>query len=301
MNRKLTAGVITGLLLAPTTIANAQENDAQSRVTTHTEQVAYTNEVAAATTREQLIAQFGKLSEDSLESEMVLARGDLIVVQNSGDFNSDEKAIIKAKYEYVEKQRQLLLELKEIGIVINKISYSSSKFNDEVKNIKDRYDTFLGNKETTASYLFVQDQFKKAIEVALINNASGVASDIRKSVLQYGYEEEAPRNTYFKGKGADIDKLNKLISDSEAAKSVTDQLMDLDLLNPTAINNFTTTYNALTADQKKVVEAYNPKNETVTPFKKYKDALTGLSAIDKISSNVTQLMKKKARGLLISK
>lgn len=293
LNRKLTAGVITGLLLAPTTIANAQENDAQSRITTHTEQVAYTNEVAAATTREQLIAQFGKLSEDSLESEMVLARGDLIVVQNSGDFNSDEKAIIKAKYEYVEKQRQLLLELKEIGIVINKISYSSSKFNDEVKNIKDRYDTFLGNKETTASYLFVQDQFKKAIEVALINNASGVASDIRKSVLQYGYEEEAPRNTYFKGKGADIDKLNKLISDSEAAKSVTDQLMDLDLLNPTAINNFTTTYNALTADQKKVVEAYNPKNETVTPFKKYKDALTGLSAIDKISSNVTQLMKKK--------
>ena len=77
--------------------------------------------------------------------------------------------------------------------------------------------------------------------------------------MQYGYEEEAPRNTYFKGKGADIDKLNKLISDSKAAKSVTDQLMDLDLLNPTAINNFTTTYNALTADQKKVVEAYNPK------------------------------------------
>ena len=142
LNRKLTAGVITGLLLAPTTIANAQENDAQSRVTTHTEQVAYTNEVAAATTREQLIAQFSKLSEDSLESEMVLAGGDLIVVQNSGDFNSDEKAIIKAKYEYVEKQRQLLLELKEIGIVINKISYSSSKFNDEVKNIKDSYDTF---------------------------------------------------------------------------------------------------------------------------------------------------------------
>ncbi|WP_409264137.1 cell wall-binding protein [Lysinibacillus irui] len=292
MNRKLTAGVLTSLLLAPTAIANAQENDAQSRVTTQSEQVAYTNEVAAATTREQLIAQFGKLSENSLESEMVLAKGDLIVVQNSGDFNSDEKAIIKAKYDYVEEQRRLLLELKEIGNVINNISYTSNKFNDEVKSIEDRYGKFLGDKKIAGSYLFVQEQFKEAIELALINNASGIASDMRKSVLQYGYEGESPRNAYFKGKGADIDKLNKLISDSKAAKSATDQLDDIDLQNPTAINNFTTTYNSLTADQKKVVEAYNPKNEAVTPFKKYKDALTGLSAADKVSSSIAQLMTK---------
>ncbi len=292
LNRKLTAGVLTSLLLAPTAIANAQENHAQSRVTTQSEQVAYTNEVAAATTREQLIAQFGKLSDNSLESEMVLAKGDLIVVQNSGDFNSDEKAIIKAKYDYVEEQRRLLLELKEIGNVINNISYTSNKFNDIVKSIEDRYGKFLGDKKTAGSYLFVQEQFKEAIELALINNASGIASDMRKSVLQYGYEGESPRNAYFKGKGADIDKLNKLISDSKAAKSATDQLDDLDLQNPTAINNFTTTYNSLTADQKKVVEAYNPKNEAVTPFKKYKDALTGLSAADKVSSSIAQLMTK---------
>ncbi|WP_342534743.1 cell wall-binding protein [Lysinibacillus sp. FSL K6-0057] len=292
LNRKLTAGVITGLLLAPTTIANAQENDAQPRVTTHTEQVAYTNEIAAATTREQLIAQFGKLSENSLESEMVLAGGDLIVVQNSGDFNSDEKVIIKAKYDYVVEQRRLLLKLKEIGPKIDKILYSSKIFNEEVTNIKAEYDTFLGSKETTASYLFAQDQFKKAIEVALINNASGVASDIRKSVLQYGYEEEAPRNAYFKGKGADIDKLNKLISDAATAKLATDELDKLNLLDATAIKSFTTTYNALTADQKKIVEAYNPKNEAVTPFKKYKDVLTGLSAVDKVSLSIDQLKAK---------
>lgn len=292
LNRKLTAGVITGLLLAPTAIANAQENDAQSRVTTHTEQVAYMNEVAATTSREQLIAQFSKLSEDSLESEMVLAGGDLIVVQNSGDFNSDEKAIIKAKYDYVVEQRRLLLKLKEIGPKIDKISYSSKIFTEEVKNIKAEYDTFLGNKETATSYLYVQDQFKKAIEVALINNASGVASDIRKSVLQYGYEEEAPRNAYFKGKGADIDKLNKLISDAATAKLATDELDKLNLLDATAIKSFTTTYNALTADQKKIVEAYNPKNEAVTPFKKYKDVITGLSAVDKVSLSIDQLKAK---------
>jgi len=64
LNRKLTAGVITSLLLAPTAIANAQENDAQPRVSTQTEQVANINGVAAATTKEQMIAQFAKLSEN---------------------------------------------------------------------------------------------------------------------------------------------------------------------------------------------------------------------------------------------
>jgi len=41
-----------------------------------------------------------------------------------------------------------------------------------------------------------------------------------------------------------------------------------------------------------VVEAYNPNNDAVTPFKKYKDAVTGLSAVDKVSTSITQLMKK---------
>jgi len=292
LNRKLTAGVLTSLLLAPTAIANAQENDAQSRVTTQSEQVAYTNEVAAATTREQLIAQFGKLSENSTGDEMSLAKGDIIVVQKSADFFPEEKAIIQAKYDYVVEQRKLLTRLKEIGTRIGEISYLSKTFFEDVKSAKDDYDLFLGNEEEpkAPSYLYVQLQFKNSLEEALIN-ANSVASTMRSTVLQYDYEK-SDRNAYFKGKGADIDKLNKLISDSKAAKSATDQLDDLDLQNPTAINNFTTTYNSLTADQKKVVEAYNPKNEALTPFKKYKDALTGLSAADKVSSSIAQLITK---------
>ncbi|WP_249685471.1 hypothetical protein, partial [Bacillus velezensis] len=95
--------VITSLSIETTAIANAQENDAQTRVTPQTEQVGYANVVAAATTREQLIADFGKLSEISSGDELVIAEGNLIVVQNSEDFNADEKAVIKAKYEYVVK------------------------------------------------------------------------------------------------------------------------------------------------------------------------------------------------------
>ncbi|KPN97845.1 cell wall-binding protein [Lysinibacillus sp. ZYM-1] len=300
MNRKLTAGVITSLLLAPTAIANAQENDAQSRVTTQTEQVSYVNAVAAATTKEQLIAQFGKLSENSTAGEMVIAEGDIKVVQNSSEFLPEEKAIIQAKYDYVVEHRELLTKLKEIGTKIGTISYSNKTFFKDVEEVKNAYSTFLGEKETTASYLYVQDQFKKALDVALINNASEIASTMRNSVLQFGYEEAA-RNNYFKGKGADIDRLYKLQVDATAAKVATNELDTLiGLLNnpadntgiPTAINSVTTAYNALSADQKKVVEAYNPNNDAVTPFKKYKDAVTGLSAVDKVSTSITQLMKK---------
>lgn len=302
LNRKLTAGVLTSLLLAPTAIANAQENDVHSRITTQSEQGAYTNEIAAATTREQLIAQFGKLSENSTEDEMVIAAGDIKVVHNSDEsvFNADEKAFIQAKYDYVVEQRQLLAKLKTIGSRISTISYSSKTFLVDVANAKNEYDKFLGNDSTDKSYLYVQDQYKKAVDAALLNSASGITTTIRGTSLQYGYKDDA-RNAYFKGKGMDVDKLNKLIADATTAEVVAKELVLLvDLLEKSpdystilpGMNSFTTNYNGLTADQKKVVEAYNPNDNTVPPFKKYKDALTGLSAVEKVTSSIAQLKAK---------
>lgn len=300
LNRKLTAGVITGLLLAPTAIANAQENDAQSRVTTHTEQVAYMNEVAAATTREQLIAQFGKLSENSSDNELVIADGDITIVQNSADFNADEKAFIQAKYDYVVKQRLLLKKLKEISDTMGTISYTSKTFINDVKSVQSQYETFLGDESTATSYQYVQDQFNQVVLAALNNGAKDIASTVRGTVLQYGYDEVA-RNVYFKGKGMDVDKLSKLKVDAaKAAVVITelDQLVELlekstdySAISP-GMNSFTTNYNALTAEQKKVVEAYNPNDDKITPFKKYKDALSGLSALDKVTSSIAQLKGK---------
>lgn len=291
LNRKLTAGVITGLLLAPTTIANAQENDAQSRVTTHTEQVVYTNEVAAATTREQLIAQYAKLSENSGPDEMVIAKGDLQVLGAAG-FNEDEIEFIQAKYNYVKEQRILLSELQTIGKGMAEISFTSKTFIAEIEALETKYKNFLNvGKDDQKAYVTVQKEFETAVNKALVNNAKDIANTIRGTSLQYGYNE-AERNAYFKGKGADIDRLNKFISDAATAKLATDELDKLNLLDATAIKSFTTTYNALTADQKKIVEAYNPKNEAVTPFKKYKDVLTGLSAVDKVSLSIDQLKAK---------
>ncbi|WP_439778275.1 cell wall-binding protein [Lysinibacillus capsici] len=302
MNRKLTAGVITGLLLAPTAIANAhaQDNEGQPHISIQSEKVAYANEVAATIAREQLIAQFGKLSENSSDNEMVIADGDITIVQNSADFNADEKAFIQAKYDYVVKQRLLLKKLKEISDKMSTISYSSKTFIHDVKNVQSQYETFLGDESTATSYQYVQDQFNQVVLAALNNGAKDIASTVRGTVLQYGYDEAA-RNIYFKGKGMDVDKLSKLKVDAAKAEAVTTELdklvelleksTDYSAISP-GMNSFTTNYNALTAEQKKVVEAYNPKDDKITPFKKYKDALSGLSALDKVTSSIAQLKGK---------
>lgn len=300
LNRKLTAGVITGLLLAPTAIANAQENDAQSRVTTHTEQVAYTNEVAAATTREQLIAQFGKLSENSSADDMVIAKGDLQVLSAAG-FNEHEVAFIEAKYRYVEEQRSLLSELQKLGKEMTGISFTSKTFIAEVAAYDKKYDNFLNiGTDNLKAYVTVQKEFEAAVNEALVNNAKDIASTIRGTSLQYGYTD-AERNAYFKGKGMDVDKLNKLKVDATKAEGVATELVLLvELLEKSSdysavlpkINSFTANYNGLTTEQKKVIEAYNPNDDKVTPFKKYKDALAGLSALEKVTSSIAELKGK---------
>lgn len=302
LNRKLTAGVITGLLLAPTAIANAhaQDNEGQSHISIQSEKVAYANEVAATIAREQLIAQFGKLSENSSDNEMVIADGDITIVQNSADFNADEKAFIQAKYDYVVKQRLLLKKLKEISDKMGTISYTSKTFINDVKNVQSQYETFLGDESTATSYQYVQDQFNQVVLAALNNGAKDIASTVRGTVLQYGYDEAA-RNVYFKGKGMDVDKLSKLKVDVAKVEPVITELNQLvELLEKSTdysaispgMNSFTTNYNALTAEQKKVVEAYNPNDDKITPFKKYKDALSGLSALDKVTSSIVQLKGK---------
>lgn len=297
LNRKLTAGVITSLLLAPTAIANAQENnDAQSRVLTQTEQVANVNGVAAATTKDQIIAQFAKLSENSTADEMVIAKGDVANLGTFG-FTSDEIDFIQAKYKYVVEQRRLIGELKEIGKNINEITYTSKSFINDVTAVENNFNKFL-KESGDSSYLNVQDAFGKAVEIALVK-ASDIASTIRGTSLQYDYDEAA-RNAYFKTKGADIAKLLNLKGDAAAVLPATKALEDLvDLLkqNPNdysnitaALEKVTTAYNALTANQKKVVVAHNPNNDSVTPYKKYTDALSNLSSVNKAVLNVEKLI-----------
>jgi len=297
LNRKLTAGVITSLLLAPSAIANAQESDAQTHVS-QTEQVTNFNGVAAATTKEQMIAQFAKLSENSTADEMVIAKGDVANLSTT-DFNSEEIAFIQAKYDYVVAQRQLLSKVKEIGTSINGLSYTSKTFIADVATVEDAYVKFLGSESETDSYLDVQKKFATAVNSALSNGAKGIASTIRGTALQYGYDEAA-RNAYFKTKGADIAKLFKLKEDAAAVLPATKELEDFVSQlkqNPNdfaaisaALEKVTTAYNALTADQKKVVVAYNPNNDSVTPYKKYTDALSNLSSATKAVQSVEKLI-----------
>ena len=299
LNRKLTAGVIAGLLLTPTAIANAQENDAQPRVMTQTEQVAPVMTVAANTAKEQIIARLGKLSENSTDDEMAIAKEDLIIVKNSSDFDFTEEELIEAKYNYIKEQRRLLGELKTIGDSINAISYTSKNFLQEVTNAKDKYEKFLGNAQQEKSYLYVQDQFRQVIVEALENGEEALVSAIRGTTLQYGYDETG-RNNYFKGKGFDIAKLVKLENDATAVNGATDTL-DAFVTNANAdyetvlnaLNAVTVAYDVLTPDQKKAVAAYHPADATITPYKQYTDVQAKVGAASKVAISIADLEKKK--------
>lgn len=298
LKKPLKVGVLTSLLLTPAAIANVQEAQAQTVV--QAEQVAYVNAVATTETRNKTIEQFGKLSETSTANEMVIADGDVKVLSTT-DFNDNERAFIKAKYEYVVAQRGFVKKLNELGKSINAITYTSRTFVDDVAAVQAEYTAFLGSTSAANSYLAVQNNFNVAVNTALANDAKDIVSSVRGTSLQYGYDD-TERNNYFKKNGADIAKLVKMNDDANAVDITIINLEDLiskiessssssDIA--TAAAEVTTSYNALTADQKKIVTAYNPNSTTVTPFKKYTDVLVNLSSADKIVASITQLTTKK--------
>ncbi|MFJ6210740.1 hypothetical protein [Lysinibacillus sp. NPDC092081] len=299
MKKPIQVGVITGLLLTPAAIANAQEG--QPQTISQANQVANVN-VAAVDTRSQTIAQFAKLSVTSTNDEMVIAKGDVAVLSPI-DFKPDEITFIKAKYEYVVAQRDLLANLKTIGAKISKLSYTSKTFVDEVTEVNEEYNTFLVSNTKADPYVKVQKTFENAVNAALASQeANGIASTIRGTSLQYGYE--GPELiTYFKKNGADIEKLLNMYKDANDVKNTISKLDSfiavLDKQSSTsteiaaAAAEVTTELNTLTADQKKIVIAHNPNNAAVTPYKKYTDVLGNLSSADQVITSITQLTQKK--------
>ncbi|MFJ7736017.1 hypothetical protein ACIQ2D_06685 [Lysinibacillus sp. NPDC097287] len=298
MKSKLKVGVLTSLLLAPAAIANAQETEAQSQITPKTEQTSSINAVATTETREKMIAQFGKLSVKSTPDEMVIAEGDVAALDKA-DFHDDEIEFITAKYNYIVEQRRLLTKLKEIGTSINLLNYSSKTFSNDVAVVESTYSTFLDSVNAgDLSYLAVQEKYKIAVNKALVNEARTIAPTIRGTSLQFGYND-AERNNYFKTNGADIAKLLKMVDDNTATTTAVKNLNALVVLldNSTAdsatikvaADQVTVAYNALSADQKKIVVAYNPNNDAVTPYKKYTNTLTNLTAADNVNKLIDAL------------
>lgn len=291
LKKPLKVGVLTSLLLTPAALANVQE--AQAQTVTQAEQVAYVNAVATIETRNKMIEQFGKLSETSSANDMVIADGDVKVL-STDDFNDDEIEFITAKYNYVVAQRDSLKKLTDIGKSITALSYTSKTFVADVAEVQKAYDTFL------IPYLAVQETFKDAVNTALANKAKDIVSAVRGTSLQYGYDV-SERNNYFKKNGADIAKLTKMTDDATAANTTITDLNDLitkignsasssDIAAATAA--VTESFNKLTTDQKKIITAYNPKNDAITPYKKYTDVLVNLSVADKVRVSIEQLVAK---------
>lgn len=288
LKKKLRVGVLTSLLLAPAAIANAQENEAQPQnVTPQIAQTTYSHTVAAVESKEQLQMMYKNLTDKSSIEDITIAESRVNGLA-APDFTADDIIFIEAKLAYVRAQKTLLTQIKTLGANINKLTYTGSSLVQDVVRVEGEKGDFL------TEYEDVQLTFEMAV-----NDAPPAAvSSMLGLAVQYGFDEATQKN-YFKTNGADFDKLATITAAVDAAKSTITLLDELSQTTDVAtiktkVTAITTAYSALTADQKKIVEAYNPKNELETPYKKYKSIQTNLTAADKVNASIIQLTGKQA-------
>ena len=288
LKKKLRVGVLTSLLLAPAAIANAQENEAQPQnVTPQIAQTTYSHTVAAVESKEQLQMMYKNLTDKSSIEDITIAESRVNGLA-APDFTADDIIFIEAKLAYVRAQKTLLTQIKTLGANINKLTYTGSSLVQDVVTVEDEKDKFL------TEYEDVQLTFEMAV-----NDAPPAAvSSMLGLAVQYGFDEATQKN-YFKTNGADFDKLATITAAVDAAKSTITLLDELSQTTDVAtiktkVTAITTAYSALTADQKKIVEAYNPKNELETPYKKYKNIQSNLTVADKVNASIIQLTGKQA-------
>lgn len=288
LKNTLKAGVLTSLLLAPATIANAQEQEViPQNITSKITESTYSNTVAVEESKTLLETMYKNLTDKSSMDDITIAESRFGGLQGAG-FSEGEINFIKAKVAYVRAQKDLLTQIKTLGTNINKLTFTNSSLVLDVVTVNDEKTTFL------TGYENVQQTFK----IAVTNAPPTAVSAMLGLAVQYGHDETA-RKSYFKTNGADLDKLATITVAAEAAKGTTILLDELGATSDltevkTKVASITTAYNGLTADQKKIVESYNPNNDAETPYKKYKNIQTNLTAADKVSASILQLKGKQS-------
>lgn len=292
LKKPIKVGVLTSLLLTPAALANAQEIQPHQK----TEQIAYVNAVAVET-KEQLQTMYKNLTDKSSLDDITIAESRFSGLSAAG-FTVDEIQFIKAKVAYVRAQKTLLTEIKSLGESINKLTYTSSSLIRDAEATEDKYKEFM-NEAKAGSYANVQKTFKEAVNTApqtAISSMLGLA-------VQYGYDEAGQKN-YFKTNGADLDKLTTMVNAVATVQPTIDLLDDFKLelsksdpdftIVKDTVSAITTAYNALSADHKKIVIAYIPKDETIAPYKTYTDTKQNIDAALKVEESITQLIGKDA-------
>lgn len=268
MNNKVRVGVLASLLVAPATLASANE---QAPIVQQSEQQPF-NVLANLSEREILLQQFITLQENSTSQNIVYARTAFnnLTPEQEALLEADEYDLLEAKLEYIEKHVAIIEDLKKLKADIDKLVLTSPTLIADVSQAREDYDEALA--DLAAAQLAVNNAFNTA-----------PASVLKSSLVYAG--NLAPDNIVLLQKTVTNAKLledreKEIVKPQAFIVDYVDDLQNLDKASyKEVIANAKAAYEALNANEKKIIAAHIVKDD-VTAYQLLKNAENFLKAVD---------------------
>lgn len=271
-------GILASLLLAPATLANANE---QTPITQQNEQVPF-NVVANVSERDILLTPFKPLHEESIINAVNQARAAF------DNFTEEQKAIIgdadldllEAKLDYIEAHAALVQKLNGIKAAINQLTVTSPTLLASVPNVRADYDEVIEGLAT------IQEEFRDALNVN--------PNEEIKGQLQYIHNNESENIVVANKTVTNYKTLETLEQEIIRPKEfIETHISNLQSLTKdtykTVIGEAQTAYKALNANQQKIVAAY-PVGTDLTAYEVFKKAEDVMIAVGKADQLYTTIL-----------
>lgn len=283
MRHKIKISVLTGLLLAPATLASADkiDNPSVQIAPIHT-----ANVVAEISAKDQLAAPFYILSEESSRTEVTAAKN-IFYGMNATEkalFTANELALIEAKLIYVDQFPDFRLRVQALKESIDKLTLTSTTLLSDIPVVENSYTSLL------LDLAIAEEDFKNAIPA----NTSAL-DPLLKNVKMYNYTESY-NDDYLQQKTGNINVLKSRLNLLQNVSNVNTKIQAID--NVLAASNFDTNafknaladaqtaYALLTVDEKKVIDTYLPAGKTISYGKILSNAAAFLKAAETVDANV---------------
>lgn len=297
MKRKFRIGVLTGLLLAPAAIANANVVQGENaNISANIGLVALTNDELKA----QLSEPFNVLSETSTRDAINAAKNRLSVMspEEKSLFTDAELTRIQAKLTYVEQFSDFKLRAQSLKASIDSLTLTSQTLLTDTINVQSQYAQLL------ADMASAELTFKNAVA------GVGALDPLIKNVYMYNYTEIDNEN-YLQSLTGNISVLKARIALESNIKLAIQKIIavETELNAPTfvadnfktALTNAQTFQATLTTDEKRYLDTYIPTGELLSYGKVLANATAFLKAAISVDEGLVSITPSTSATEFINK
>ena len=275
MKKNVKIGLMAGLLLAPGAIvAQTTEVNASS-----------TADVFAATSeQDRLIAIFSRLHENSTGTDIQSLKNMFEKLSSAErEILKDELDVIEAKVVYLDTMYKLITEARDINTKMSTLNAASPTIIQDVADIEDRYERL------NYAVNLAQTDFKNIF----FASTSVRKGDIADSLLYYDNDEaqnEALMKSYLSNITTFQSALKLVAKPGQFIETYLDNLQNLsEATFRTDIPAARAAYNQLTAEEKKVIDAYVINGTTAIVLLTDAEAL--VANVQKVNTTYNELQQ----------